>query len=51
MTTPDPIREAAARLIRELDSINPRFPIAPGKLAGIEEAKAALRAALGMVTR
>ncbi len=46
--TRDPIADAAARLMRVLDGINPRFPLAPGKVAEIDEAKAELRAALEM---
>jgi beta-phosphoglucomutase-like phosphatase (HAD superfamily) len=44
--SPDPIADAARRLMFALDGINPAFPLAPGKVAEIEEAKAALRAAL-----
>lgn len=42
----DPIADAARRLMFILDGINPAFPLAPGKVAEIQEAKAALREAL-----
>jgi len=40
------IEAAAERLMRLLDSVNPRFQIAPGMQAQIDEAKAELREAL-----
>jgi hypothetical protein len=40
------IQCAAERLMRVLDAVNPRFPIAPGMLAEIDDAKGGLRAAL-----
>jgi hypothetical protein len=44
------IRHAAAALMWTLDNINPAFPLAPGKIAQIEEQKAALRSELSRFT-
>lgn len=40
------IEAAAERLMRLLDAVNPRFTVAPGMQAQIDEAKAELRDAL-----